>query len=215
MRFKEIRSLARSWKFSLKKYFIVCKYPNVHNKAILGFNNIVTNPNNLYMSEKSSLKRDNVIMNGRARLVIKKWSGAAEELMVITGNHMSMVGKSLKDVTNEVKDVEDIQNEYDKDIIIDEDVWIGARVTLLQGIHIGRGCEVGAGSVLRNSIPPYSIVIGNPAKIIGFRFTPEEIVNHEKELYPEEERLPIELLEKNYEKYFINRIKEIKEFIHI
>ena len=134
--------------------------------------------------------------------------------MVITGNHMSIVGKNVKDVTNNVKDAEDTQNEYDKDVIVDEDVWIGARVTLLQGIHIGRGCEIGAGAVLRNSIPPYSIVIGNPAKIIGFRFTPEEIINHEKELYPEEERLPLELLEKNYEKYFINRIKEIKEFIH-
>ena len=63
MRFKEFKSLARSWKYSLKKYFKVYKFPNVNNKALLGFNNLVVNPDNLYMSEFSSLKRDNVIMN--------------------------------------------------------------------------------------------------------------------------------------------------------
>ncbi len=55
-------------------------------------------------------------------------------------------------------------------------------------------------------------MIGNPAKVIGFVFTPEEIIKHEKILYPEEERLPIDLLEKNFDKYLINRIKEIKAF---
>ena len=197
MRLKELRAVARRWKFSFKKYFVATKYPNVHNTAMLGLNDYVVNPNNLYMDELSSLKRDDVIMNARARFVLKKWSGAAEELMVITGNHMSLVGQSVKDV------------------IVDEDVWMGARVTLLQGVHIGRGAEIGAGTVVRNSVPPYAIVIGNPAKIIGFRFSPEEIIEHEKVLYKEEERLPLALLEKNYEKYFIHRIKEIKNFIRL
>ncbi len=215
MRLKELRAVARRWKFSFKKYFVATKYPNVHNTAMLGLNDYVVNPNNLYMDELSSLKRDDVIMNARARFVLKKWSGAAEELMVITGNHMSLVGQSVKDVTNAVKDIEDTMGEYDKDVIVDEDVWMGARVTLLQGVHIGRGAEIGAGTVVRNSVPPYAIVIGNPAKIIGFRFSPEEIIEHEKVLYKEEERLPLALLEKNYEKYFIHRIKEIKNFIRL
>ena len=59
------------------------------------------------------------------------------------------------------------------------------------------------------------MVIGNPAKVVGFSFTPEEIIEHEKVLYPEEERLPLELLEKNYNKYFISRIKEIKQFTRL
>ena len=74
---------------------------------------------------------------------------------------------------------------------------------------------VGSGSVVRSSIPPYAIVIGNPAKIVGFSKTPEEIIEHEKALYPEEERLPLELLEKNYNKYFLKRLKEIKEFTRL
>jgi len=178
----------------------------------MGMFDIVRDPNKLCMDEFSTLKRDDVIMNARSRFIMKKWSGAAEELMIITGNHMSVVGKSVKDVTDAVKNDMDMYNEYDKDVVVEEDVWIGARVTILQGVHVGRGCEIGAGTVLRTSTPPYSVVIGNPAKVVGFRFTPEEIIEHEKVLYPEDERLPIELLEKNYEKYFLRRMKEIKEF---
>ena len=101
-------------------------------------------------------------MNGRAKFIMKKNSGAAEEFMAIAGNHLSVVGLSMKQVTDTVKNELDEHSEYDKDIVVEEDVWIGARVILLAGVHIGRGCEVGAGSVVRSSTPPYSIVIGNP-----------------------------------------------------
>ena len=115
-------------------------------------------------------------------------------------------------ITNELKDKYDINHEMDKDIIIEEDVWIASHVTLLSGAVLGRGCEIGAGSVIRGSIPPYAVVIGNPCKVVGFRFTPEEIIEHEKVQYQESERIPIDVLKKNYEKYFINRIKDIKQF---
>lgn len=87
----------------------------------------------------------------------------------------------------------------------------------MSGVTIGRGSEVGSGSgsVVRSSVPPYSVVIGNPAKVVGFRFTPNEIIEHEKVLYENDERLPQDVLEKNYEKYFLKRIKDIKQFIKL
>lgn len=199
----------------IRRYLNFQKFPYVSPKASLGYNNLIVNPENIIMEGNSSLKRDSVIMNGRAKFIMKNNSGAAEELMIITGNHMSIVGKSVKDVTNNVKDIEDVHNEYDRDVVIDEDVWIGARVTILSGVHVGRGCEIGAGTVLRSSIPPYSIVIGNPAKIVGFRFTPEEIVEHERNLYAPEKCYPFELLQSNYNKYFINRNKDIRNFLKL
>lgn len=81
--------------------------------------------------------------------------------------------------------------------------------------HIGRHARIGAGCYVRSNIPPYAIVIGNPAKIIGFVSTPQETAEFEKENYPESERIPIEVLEKNYNKYFKGRIKEIKEFVKL
>ncbi len=56
-----------------------------------------------------------------------------------------------------------------KGITIEDDVWIGAGVTILDGCTIGRGCIVGAGAVVTKSIEPYAIVAGVPAKKIGMR----------------------------------------------
>ncbi len=188
------------------------EYPHVDKTARIDQTAIVYNPKNLYMAEKTNIDANAVIMNTRAKLVLKKNSGAAIGLTAITGNHMSVVGLNLKQVTDAIKDEQDVNHEMDRDIIIEEDVWIGSNVTLLSGCCLGRGCEVGAGSVVRGNIPPYSVVIGNPCKVVGFRFTPDEIIEHEKIQYEDAGRLPFDLLQKNYEKYFLNRIKDIKQF---
>jgi maltose O-acetyltransferase len=57
-----------------------------------------------------------------------------------------------------------------KPIIINDDVWIGARVTILPGVNIGKGSIIGAGSVVTQNVSEYSIVAGNPAKEIGKRY---------------------------------------------
>ncbi|MDQ8209156.1 acyltransferase [Coraliomargarita sp. SDUM461003] len=54
-------------------------------------------------------------------------------------------------------------------IIIDDDVWIGARTIILPGVHIGSHSIVGAGSVVTKNVAPYSIVGGAPAKLIKMR----------------------------------------------
>lgn len=54
-------------------------------------------------------------------------------------------------------------------VIVEDDVWIGSKATILDGVTIGRGAVVGAGAVVTKSIPPYSIVVGVPAKVIGVR----------------------------------------------
>ena len=210
-----LKQILRELSVRFKSFFSFPYYPYIKPSSRVGACNHISNRHNLIMGEKASIKTDSVIMNSRARYIIKDNSGSAEELMVITGNHLSVVGLSVRQVTNAVKDKYDIHHEMDKDVVVDEDVWIGARVALLSGVHVGRGCEIGTGSVLRSSTPPYSIVVGNPAKVVGFRFTPEEIIEHEKILYPEEERLPLELLQKNYEKYFLSRIKEIRRFLSV
>ncbi len=54
-------------------------------------------------------------------------------------------------------------------VVIEDDVWIGARVTILPGVHIGRGSVIGAGSVVTKDVEAYSVVGGNPAKRISGR----------------------------------------------
>ena len=73
--------------------------------------------------------------------------------------------------------------ENDAPIVIEDDVWCGANVTILKGVTIGRGSIVAAGAVVTTSFPPYSIIGGVPAKFLKKRFTEDEIRDHERILY--------------------------------
>ncbi len=54
-------------------------------------------------------------------------------------------------------------------VSIGDDTWIGGNCTILPGVSIGRGCVIGAGSVVTKSIPDYSIAVGNPARVVRTR----------------------------------------------
>jgi lipopolysaccharide O-acetyltransferase len=55
---------------------------------------------------------------------------------------------------------------YSNPVFIDDNVWIGEQVCILPGVKIGKGSVIGAGSVVVNNVPPNSIVVGNPARVI-------------------------------------------------
>lgn len=63
----------------------------------------------------------------------------------------------------------------DKETVIGNDVWIGENVLIKQGIKIGHGTVIGMGSVVTKDVEPYSIVGGNPAKLIKKRFEEDTI----------------------------------------
>jgi acetyltransferase-like isoleucine patch superfamily enzyme len=105
------------------------------------------------------------------------------QIIIRGGNHnYSVIGKPMIDVKE--KKASD-----DEPVIIEDDVWIGSRVTILKGNTIGRGCIIGAGSVVTKNVLPYSIVVGVPAKVIGKRFNLMEIKKHESSIYQPSQRL--------------------------
>ncbi|GAB2657291.1 CatB-related O-acetyltransferase [Vibrio panuliri] len=57
-----------------------------------------------------------------------------------------------------------------KDTVIGNDVWLGYDVTVMPGVSIGHGSIIGSKSVVSTDIPPYSIAVGNPAKVVKTRF---------------------------------------------
>ena len=61
------------------------------------------------------------------------------------------------------------------DVIIGNDVWIGAGAVILSGISIGDGAVIGAETVVSKDIPPYAVVVGNPMRIVKYRFEKQEI----------------------------------------
>lgn len=70
-------------------------------------------------------------------------------------------------------------------IIVEDDVWIGMGVIILSGVKIGKGAIVGAGSVVTKDIPPYAISVGNPARVIRYRFS-KDIIDRLQKLHIEE-----------------------------
>lgn len=153
----------------------------------------IDGPENVYMYENTKVE-NSTISALLSKFIMKKGSAAAEGLSVHTGNHMQMVGKFYRTITNE--DKLNSGKVFDKDVVVEEDVWIGCNVTLLSGAHLGRSSVIAAGAVVNSDIPPYCIAGGVPAKPIKFKWTIDQILEHEAILYPETERFSREELEK-------------------
>lgn len=65
---------------------------------------------------------------------------------------------------------EEKYEDYNNPLVIGNDVWIGANAVIMRGLSIGDGAIIGAGSVVTHDVKPYSIVCGNPATILKYRF---------------------------------------------
>ena len=178
-----------------------CEYGYMAKDAYLSPDTIVFSKKNLFMYENTGIPGGAMILNPRSKFVIKRGSFSSYNLCVCPGNHASLIGKFKHDVTDAMKDELFPDGRYDKDIVVEEDVWMGINVTLLNGAHIGRGAILGAGCVVTGEIPPYAIAVGNPCQVKRFLFTPEEIIKHENELYPKDERYPLEELIAIQQKY--------------
>ncbi len=62
-----------------------------------------------------------------------------------------------------------------KEVVIEEDAWIGAASFIMPGVHVGKGAIISAGTVLGKSVPAFAIVAGNPGRVIGWRKPPESL----------------------------------------
>ena len=127
---------------------------------------------------------------------MKKYAAIGAGCIIIPGDHVPTVGVPQYLAGNlHVNDV-------DGEIVVGEDAWVGSGTILLSHCKIGRGAVVAAGAVVSKPVPPYAVVAGIPAKIIATRFTLEQILEHESILYPPEERIPKEELEKLFDENY-------------
>lgn len=136
------------------------------------------------------------LINSTGRFIVKDYSAIAPFCTVITGNHTRTVG--IPCFLSNLCHI----NDKEMDIIVEEDAWIGTHCTLLAGAHIGRGAVVGACSMVNKEVKPYSVVVGSPARVIATVFSIDQIIEHEKLLYPENLRFTREYLEDLFENYY-------------
>lgn len=138
---------------------------------------IYDHPKNIFIGPHVYIGPRACLSATNANIVFKGYTSVGEDLSIHTGNHGRIIGIYHTDITEETK-----PNGIDKEVIIEEDVWIGSRVTILMGVTVGRGATIAAGSVVTKDVPPYSIVGGVPAKVIKYYWTEEEIKEHEQKL---------------------------------
>ena len=102
----------------------------------------------------NSVVNQNCVLDGRSGIRIGNNVSISPDVHIITGSH-DLNSKKFKYIG--------------KSVIIDDYVWIGTRVIILQGVSIGKGAVISAGSVVTKDVDPYTVVAGIPAKKIGER----------------------------------------------
>lgn len=153
-------------------------------------------PQNIFMNDHTLIQPYCSFIMNKGKVYIGKWSGISSYSMIITTNHVPTVG-----INHRMLGRYHI-NDRDKDIHIGDDCWVGAGVIIMNGASMGRGSIAAAGAVVNKNVPPYAVVAGVPAKIIASVFTKEQIIEHEKFLYPEKERMTQHELDELFEQYY-------------
>lgn len=172
------------------------QYGYKHPTSIVQRRLVCAGAHNVYLHEYTRVPQDSIILALNAPFIMKRYSVCAHALTVITGNHARVKGRFFITITEAEK-----PKGYDAPVIVEEDVWMGANVTLLSGVTVGRGCTVAAGAVVTRNTPPYSVVGGVPAKFIKFYWSIDEILEHEQALYTPEERYRREHLEELFSNF--------------
>ena len=99
------------------------------------------------------------IVNSDHRVVIGNYAFVAHEVLIADSAFAIPVGNRLDRGEPEESGI--------AEIVIGENAWIGARAILLSGANIGEGAIVGAAAMVDFQVPPYTIVAGNPARVVG------------------------------------------------
>lgn len=145
---------------------------------------------NIYVGDDVNLGVRPILMAELSEIRIGNHVMFGPEVVLIGGGH------NMKGVGTYMTQMHEKTGNEDLGVTIGDDVWVGARAVLLRGVNVGRGAVVAAGAVVTKSVPPYAVVGGNPARVLGFRWDAETIFKHEELLYPVDECISLRELEK-------------------
>lgn len=150
-------------------------YLEVGNDCIIGASFIFESPqgkitigNHSYIGSSTFISRSAITVGSNVTIA---WGCTIYD----HDSHSLDYKERRKDINDELKDIRNgvsfIKNKNwevvnSKPIVINDDAWIGMNCIILKGVTIGEGAVVGAGSVVTHDVPPWTVVAGNPAKVV-------------------------------------------------
>ena len=190
------------WRHLKKSYVDVrCreKYGKMGRNIMLEPPIYFSNQSSVFLDDHVKIRQGFQLINNSGKFIVGEYSAIAMNCMVVTGNHRPTVG-----VPHTILGAYHI-NDKETDVVVNEEVWIGVNCTLLPGTVIGRGAIIGGCSMVNKEIPPYAVAVGAPARVIASVFTIDEILEHERKIYPPEKRLTKEYLEELFATHFVGK----------
>ena len=162
---------------------------------------IITDPSRTILHSDVCIHRGS-LLNTMGGLIVGKNTGVGYFCTIFTGNHHYRMAASIPfDNIVEVRPV-----------IIGNFVSIGARVSIMPGVKIGNGAIIGLGAVIAQDVPDCAIVIGNPAKVIGYRskkhFEECEALNRVCPISVESKKYKL-IISPFYKRKFVREIEEL------
>ncbi len=159
-----------SWRIEQKRQFhkigknvYIDRHCHFTNQSISIGDDVFIGKSCIFQSTKSQIIIGNKVMFGPG-------------VSIHGGNHRTdLVGRYMKSITLDEK-----LPENDMDVVISDDVWIGANAIILTGVTIGQGSVIGAGSVVTKNVPAYTILVGSQPQKIFERWDRENIEKHLK-----------------------------------
>lgn len=132
----------------------------------------------IYIGDDCFLGARPILLATRSNIVIGNKVMFGPGVTIRGGNHrFDIVGVATRDITDDMKRPGD-----DRDVVIEDDVWVGGGAVILHGVTIGRGSVIGANALIAKDVPPYSVVGAPLASVLRERFDREQIQTHEAAL---------------------------------
>ena len=134
---------------------------------------------NIYIGNHVNIGYNADFIATRSKIIIGEHVIFAPHVSIRGGDHRyDVIGRYI----DNIKDSEKLP-ENDQNVFFEGDNWVGMNVTILKGVIIGRGAIIAAGTIVTRNIPAYCIFGGVPGRVLKYRFSEEQIIEHEFKLY--------------------------------
>lgn len=163
----------------IKEFYWKSKFEKFGKNSTIGRLSMISHPEKISIGNKVQIQQGVILRPGKdsqieigdesginpyvciyGKVKIGKFAMIAPHVMIAGGNH----------VINELnKPMIKINKSKNIGVIIEDDVWIGANSVILDGVNIGHGAVIAAGSIVTKNVEPYDIIAGTPAKKINNR----------------------------------------------